>query len=177
MSRYCPCKRGFTLIEVMIVGMMMVLLAIVLSSAWSGLGQPSIDTLVRCQVQQEAQLAAMSLAADCGGCPPVSNAAIEGLQGADIFTGASITDDQLQISFSSGTTILYSFDEDAHTLVRQTTGSSASSVVIASNVYGMTLEDEGSFIEVTLTFQFRDIGPDKYRDPYQYIFYVPTVIP
>jgi len=172
-----PRNRGFTLIEVMIVGMMTAFLAVLLSTAWSGLAQPSIDVLVRCQVEQEAQLAAMSLAADCGGCPPVKRDQIQGSQDSDSFSGASISGDRLLVSFTGGTTIYYGVNDDQHTLVRETTGSTASSVVVASNVYGMSLEDKGDFIKMTLLFQFRDTGADKYREPYNYTFFVPTVIP
>jgi prepilin-type N-terminal cleavage/methylation domain-containing protein len=172
-----PRNRGFTLIEVMLVGMMMGVLAIVLSSAWSGLGQPAIDVMVRCQVEPEAQIAAMSLAADCGGRLPVSQAAIQGSLDGEAFSSASISGGALVISFTGGSTITYRWDQDQHTLVRETAGATTSSLVIASNVYGMLLEDEGSFIQMTLTFQFRDVGSDKYRAPYSYIFFVPMVMP
>ena len=58
---------GFTLTEVMLVGGMMSFLALLISGAWRGLGRSSVDTVVRCRVAQEANLAVDSLARDLGG--------------------------------------------------------------------------------------------------------------
>ncbi|MBN2216853.1 MAG: prepilin-type N-terminal cleavage/methylation domain-containing protein [Pirellulales bacterium] len=171
-------RHGFTLTEMAIVSVMTGILAIVLGTAWSGLAQPSIDIMVRCQMEQEAQLAAMSLATDCGGYLPVKTSNIQGGitgLGTAVFSGASINSDQLQLTFTDGTTITYKVDDD-HRLIRETTNTATSSVVIASNVYGMTLEEDGNFIKVAFLFQFRATGSDKYRIPYTYILYVPTVI-
>ena len=61
---------GFTVIEVMLTGALMSLLAVLISSAWAGLGRSTADATARCRIAQAANLAAESLAHDfCGSLP------------------------------------------------------------------------------------------------------------
>ena len=177
-------RAGFTLTEMAIVGVLMGFLAVCLGRAWDGLAQPSIDLMVRCMVQQEAQIAAMSLSEDCGGCPPGKISDIQGLKISDICTGVSTSDDDLVISFSNET-VTYRLNSDNHTLVRDhTVDMTTTSVVIASNVYGMSLNNasepgdlQTGWIKVNLTFRLRGEGRSQYTTPYKYVFYVPESIP
>lgn len=54
-------RGAFTLVEVAAVGGLMAFLAIVVSSAWSGLGRPTLDMIARSRVDQQASLAIASL--------------------------------------------------------------------------------------------------------------------
>ncbi len=176
MRRDRPHRSGFTMVEVMIVGIMMTILAVSLPTIWQGIGQPSIDTMIRCQVGQEAQLAAMSLAVDCGGVLPEKRADITGAKSSNTYTGAAVIGGDLVLSYSDGSTITYSHDNVRHTLIRNQGGSS---IVIASNVYEMDLDDEAEagYIEVDLTLRFRGTGSSKYTRPYEYFFYVREAMP
>lgn len=171
-----PNRAGFTIIEVMVVGIMMTILAVSLPTIWQGIGQPSIDTMIRCQVGQEAQLAAMSLAADCGGVLPEKRTDITGTKSSNTYAGAAVIGGDLVLSYSDGSTITYSHDDERHTLIRDQGGSS---IVIASNVYEMDLDDsvETGYIEMALTLRFRETGSPKYTRPYEYFFYVPEAMP
>ncbi len=64
-----PCRRrsGFSVVEVMIVGGLMSLLVILISSAWTGPARSLRDAVLRCRFTQEANLAAEILARDFGG--------------------------------------------------------------------------------------------------------------
>lgn len=177
-------QAGFTLVEVMVVGALMAVLAFLLPMAWEGLGQPSVDTMIRCRIGQEAQLAAMSLAADCGGSLPTRRSSIAGEVQANSFAGAEISGEELKLSYADGTTVNYQFDESRQCLVRKQrleSGTLVSSLVVASNLHGMDLDDTDASgrIRVALTFYFRDpaTAPDKYRHPYQYVFYLPKEMP
>ena len=59
-------RRGFTLIEMLITGLLMALMAVLLGNAWAAFGRPAIAAAARCRVAQEANLAAEALAYDVG---------------------------------------------------------------------------------------------------------------
>jgi hypothetical protein len=155
---------GFTLIEITIVGVMMTFLAVVFSMAWSGLGQPSADALVRCQVGQEARLAAACLAADLGGSLPGQGTGPVGLGkmvGRMVVGGA-----ELWLCFDGGspnaaadwgspdTVITYAVEDGK--LVR-TNQAASTAFVVASNVTAMGVEEQGTGARIQLTFSFRDV--------------------
>ena len=50
-------RRGFTLLETMLVSGLMVFLVLLASQAWSGFGRTTADAAARCRVAQEARLA------------------------------------------------------------------------------------------------------------------------
>src|SRR5258707_616931 len=60
-------RRGVTFLETAIVSALMAFLAVLLSSAWSGLVRPTADMTARCRVAQEANLAAAALTRDLAG--------------------------------------------------------------------------------------------------------------
>ncbi|MBN1590907.1 MAG: prepilin-type N-terminal cleavage/methylation domain-containing protein [Pirellulales bacterium] len=70
MSHNRPNRNGFTLIEAAVVSVLLSLLVVLLSTAWVGLGQPSVDAMERCRLLQEAQMATLSLAEDLRGSVP-----------------------------------------------------------------------------------------------------------
>lgn len=59
-------RGGFTLVEMVITGFLMALVAVLLGNAWMAFGRPAIATVARCRVAQEANLAAEALAYDVG---------------------------------------------------------------------------------------------------------------
>jgi prepilin-type N-terminal cleavage/methylation domain-containing protein len=67
MTRTLDCRRGFTLMEVMIVSGLMAVLAMLLSTTWIGLGRPAADLITRSQLVQERDLAIAALSRDLGG--------------------------------------------------------------------------------------------------------------
>ncbi len=62
--------KGFTLAEVTIVSGLMVFLAVLLSAAWSGIGNTTVDLVARGQLAQEIDIATASLSRDFGGSLP-----------------------------------------------------------------------------------------------------------
>ena len=57
-------NNGFTVIEVAVVGGLMAFLALLLSSAWTGIGRATVDLTARAQLAQEMDLALMALSGD-----------------------------------------------------------------------------------------------------------------
>jgi prepilin-type N-terminal cleavage/methylation domain-containing protein len=60
-------RRGFSLPEVIVVSGLMAALAMMLGSAWGGIGRPIADVIRQSQLFQEMDAAAASLARDLGG--------------------------------------------------------------------------------------------------------------
>lgn len=61
-------RKGFSLVELTIVSVLLVVLALLLSSAWVGVGRAAADLIGRSQLVQERDLAIASLSRDLGGC-------------------------------------------------------------------------------------------------------------
>ena len=63
---------GFSVVEIVIVSFLMALLSSIIGAIWMAFCLPALDVAARCQIVQEANLAASSLARDCGGyyCEP-----------------------------------------------------------------------------------------------------------
>jgi prepilin-type N-terminal cleavage/methylation domain-containing protein len=61
-------RRGFTLVELMVVSALMAVLAVLLSSAWVGVGRTAAGLVGRSQLVQERDLAVVALSRDLGGC-------------------------------------------------------------------------------------------------------------
>ena len=95
----------------MIVGILMSLLVILLSTAWIGLGQPSADTMTRCRLLQEAQMATLSLTEDLGGSMPVKTSTSQTFDPPQANTDGAILDvtttdgTQLNIVLPTGTIV------------------------------------------------------------------------
>lgn len=60
-------RRGFTLLEATIVSGLLAMLAVLLSSAWVGMGRTAIDLIGRSQLVQERDFAIAALSRDLGG--------------------------------------------------------------------------------------------------------------
>ena len=61
-------RKGFTLVEVTVVSVLMAVLAVLLSSAWVGVGRTAADLIGRSQLVQERDMAVAALSRDLGGC-------------------------------------------------------------------------------------------------------------
>lgn len=60
-------RRGFSVTELVVVGMMTTLLAMLLATVWAGFCRPARDAATRCRLATEANLACYALAEDLGG--------------------------------------------------------------------------------------------------------------
>ncbi len=158
------CTDGFTVMEMMIVGAMTTLLAILFSTAWSGLGQPSADALVRCQVAQEAQLATASLAADLGGSLPGQAGGTK--ENGQLVGRLEPEGSELRLCFDGenfgfpdwggADTVIWYYVEN-NKLIRWNENTDAV-FYVASNVENMTVSNLGSGVQIDLTFTFRDVS-------------------
>jgi type II secretory pathway component PulJ len=156
---------GFTLIELMIVCAMTTLLAVLFSSAWAGLGRPSVDAIARSQIAEEAQVAAASLAADLGGSLPggTLGAEVAGRMVGWMVVGGS----ELWICFDGGglngiadwgdPDVVITYTVEDGRLVR-TNQAAGTTFVVASRVSGMRVSELGSGVQFDLGFAFRDFA-------------------
>jgi prepilin-type N-terminal cleavage/methylation domain-containing protein len=166
--------RGFTLVEVSIVSMLMAMLAMLLAETWRGFGRPMMDTAARSRLAEEANLALASLARDLGGSLSDSAGRL-GRKSDSAYVGRMQPGGvQLWICFDGGTTpngaadwaapdTVISYEVDGTSLVRlnQTAGTS---FVVARNVAAFAVQDLGSECQITLTFAYRN-----YSQSYQLI--------
>ena len=132
-----PAPRGFTLLEITVVSGLMVFLAVLLSAAWSGIGKTTVDLVARGQLAQEIDIATASLSHDFGGSLPTPAGSLQGTRQAGKLLAwrRSLTDPMvLELCYDSGsnpnntadwldsdssdTVVQYSWDQDAHALIR-----------------------------------------------------------
>lgn len=103
--------RGFTLIEMTLVGFLLVLLSFLMSRAWVAFGRPAISAVAPPRLIQEANLAAESIAHDVGqlaqAASPGSDSRYQGLQASGSTLSLAIDD-----GTGSVRTISYSIDPD-----------------------------------------------------------------
>ena len=156
-------RNAFTVVEALIVSGLMVLLAVLLSSAWSGLGRPLADAVGRCRVTQEASLALASLARDYAGSLP--DAVGEQVQGR--LVGRQVIDgSELWLCFDGGspdgvadwgppdTVIIY--EVQSNHLIRRDQNS-GDTFTVARDVDAMDLTELGDGVQIDLTLHYRDI--------------------
>jgi hypothetical protein len=151
--------------EATLVSALMVFLAVLLSSAWSGMGRPLVEAVARSRVAHEASLATASLARDWGGNALVATGEqAEGrLVGRTIVSGS-----ELWLCFDGGTnpngladwtapdTVIV-YDVQANQLIR-TNQNSGTAFTVATDVQSLALTDLGDGIQIDLTLDFRDIN-------------------
>lgn len=167
MSRTHPHRFGFSIIEVSVASVLMVLLSLLISSAWIGLGRPLLETTYRCRIAQEASLAVTSLARDLGGCLPDNSGSTGTKQHYRLVGRTQPSGTELWLCFDGGTTpngqadwsspdivVVYQAVDDA--LVR-TVSNSGAEFIVARNVGGLSLNDSGGELEIELIFNYRDL--------------------
>jgi type II secretory pathway pseudopilin PulG len=169
-----PVPRGFTLIEMTLVGFLLVLLSLLMSRAWAAFGRPAISAVARARLIQEANLAAESLAHDVGQLarvdPPGPDSRYQNVQAS----GST-----LYLAIDDGTgpvrTISYSMDVDNPGKLFRIDGGTRR--VVASLVADFrtiqaampvgpgATEVDGVRIELTLRHRVYDRDPDgTYRN-------------
>jgi type II secretory pathway pseudopilin PulG len=131
-------RRGFTLIEMSLAGLMMVLVATLLAQAWATFGRPAISAVARARLAQEANLAAEALARDVGWL-----ARPGGPQTDSRYQNVQPDGSTLYMTIDDGggavRTIFYSIDEnDPGKLFRNDSGNKR---VVATLVDGFTCEN------------------------------------
>ncbi|MBU4273151.1 MAG: type II secretion system GspH family protein [Planctomycetes bacterium] len=173
-----PRRPGFTLVEVMLVSGLMAFLAILLSSAWSGIGRSAVDVTARSQLLQELDLAVASLSRDLGGSLPIPSSLSGDYGGIDVgaLVGCRPNDlsDQLELCYDAGpdpngrpdwqsdTIVRYYLDPDpdenvsTKILVRShdTAGTTTTFTVarcVASLSVSVTPDEEWIVVELTFT--------------------------
>jgi prepilin-type N-terminal cleavage/methylation domain-containing protein len=160
------CRRGFTLVEMSVASACMAVLALVISSAWYGVGRTATDLVVRSQLLQEIDMAVATLSRDLGGSPANTEGRLGGKKQARL-VGLRTISGQLQLCFDGGSTpdgqpqwgspdavIIYQLVADA--LVRAD-ASTSTSFTVARNVDTMTITADDTFIRIQLNFKFHDL--------------------
>ena len=161
-------RAGFTLVEVTVVSGLMAVLALLLSAVWAGFGRSATDSIARCRVAQEVNLAVNSLTRDLGG----SLADSEGRLGhkTDLqFVGWMLPgNSQLWLCFDGGTqpngvadwappdtVIVYMVENNCLVRWNQTANTS---FTVARDINNMQLSIEGDYLQIQLTFSYRNIA-------------------
>jgi len=157
--------NAFTLTEMLIVGGLMSFLVVLMSEAWSGLGRPSADALVRCRIAQEANLAAASLARDFGRGLPEQRAG--GKESGCLVDELVVEGSQLWLCFDGeplngtadwalpDTEIVY--EVDGNRLIR-TNRKTKTAFTVADNVQEMKVSEQFGAITIELCFSYRDFA-------------------
>jgi prepilin-type N-terminal cleavage/methylation domain-containing protein len=158
-------RRAFTLVEVLLVSAMMTLLAMLLTTTWSGLGRPLVDAAARAHLSQEANLAAAALARDFGGNLPSSDGHLGFPANGKLVGRMQPGDNTLRLCFDSGgfangladwaapdTVITYQVQNG--NLVRWDENA-GTTFIVSRYVDTMQLTDQGNGVEIKLTFDYR----------------------
>ncbi len=161
-------KKGITLLEVTVVSGLMTVMAMLLSTAWIGMGRPTVDAIVRGGLFQEMDTAVSAFSQDLGGS----------LAGPDGRLGGKIKDHwvgwlkpaegQLWLCFDGGaepdgepdwgspdTVVVY--QAESNSLIRWNQNTDTT-FTVAKNLDGLTIAEISSeMISITMTFQHRGI--------------------
>lgn len=168
-SRAAPGRRGFTMLEVMVVTTLMAFLTLLLSATWAGLVRPTADLAARTRLSQEANLAAASLVRDLAGSLPNAEGRI-GTKAQYRFVGRMQPfNNQLWLCFDGSSTpngsadwgwpdtvIVYEVQD--HRLVRWDQSTSTIHT-LARHVQQLDVQDLGDRVQLKITFQYRGITP------------------
>ena len=167
MRNVAKLSAGFTLMETTVVSILMSVLAIVLSSAWTGFERPTVSVIGRARLAREMTLAVDCLARDLGGS--LGNA--EGRLGTKqqgAWEGCLLPDNgQLWLCFDGGaepngtadwaapdTVIVYMLDGDR--LIRWDQMADTT-FVAARNLQAMNLSLLNNELQIGLSFAYQDV--------------------
>ncbi len=143
---------------------LMSFLVLLMSGAWSGLGRPSADALVRCRLAQEANLAAASLARDFGGSLLDETGGAK--ESGSLVGQLAVDGSQLWLCFDGepvngvadwtlpDTEIVY--EMEANRLIR-TNRKTNTTFIVADNLEEMQVTDQFGAITIELDFSYRDL--------------------
>jgi type II secretory pathway component PulJ len=159
---------GFTLVEATVVSALMTVLAVVLSSAWAGLGRPAVNVIARARLLAQMNLAVDCLARDLGGSLGDAAGRLGGKQQAAFVGWLLPGNGQLWLCFDGGAApnglpdwappdnvVVYMLQGGS--LVRWNQ-SSDTTFTVARNAAAMDLSLAGGQLRIQLTFQFRDVA-------------------
>jgi type II secretory pathway pseudopilin PulG len=143
--------RGFTLLEVTVVGGLMVLLVMVLASAWASVGKSIVDLIVRSQIAQEMDFAVAAISRDLGGSLPASTGQAPVLPQSPYWDHGS--DGKTLNLFFDGHRITYALD--SHTLVRRDLNLNTlaeTTFTVATNVDDLAVSEDSDMLTIRLDF-------------------------
>jgi prepilin-type N-terminal cleavage/methylation domain-containing protein len=146
-------RKGFTLIEVIIVSGLMGFLAMLLAATWAGIGSPTATLIRRAQCIQEIDIATTSLARDLGGNLPGN---LGGKKQAR-FSGWDAGDGtRLTVSYNGVDTIRYYVQNNQ--LIREVV-STGNKFIAANNVAGFVVaklsQESPELMQIDITFQYQ----------------------
>lgn len=159
-------RGGFTLTEVLIVSGLMSLLALILSTLWSGLGRPLADAAARACLIQEIALASAALARDLGGNLADPESRLGTKRQGEFLDWSTPNGAQLRLRFAGNpkgkkddwgnqnTTIVYSVEDGQ--LVREDTNAKTS-MVIAEHVEVLSVTCDSALCQIELIFRYRGL--------------------
>ena len=170
-------RKGFSLVEVTIVGVLMATLGVLLSSAWVGVGKTAVSLIGRSRLVQERDLAVAALSRDLGGslADPDPNsyarkndkATGRWLRWENPVNALLPSNKDLKLFYdgeTTETTIRYLVMEDPDPdpdistliLVRRENETESTDFTVAKNVYSMnvTLDPDNKAAEIVLCFQY-----------------------
>jgi prepilin-type N-terminal cleavage/methylation domain-containing protein len=171
-------RKGFTLVELMVVSALMAVLAVLLSSAWVGVGRTAAGLIGRSQLVQERDLAVVALSRDLGGCLVDPDARKgEKINGRwlkweypnnDLLSSNQdlklYYDRDLNGAPLSNTEIRYLVVQDpdpkASTLIlvrRKTVDGTSTDFTVARNVYSMAVTPDENAVRIVLCFKYRKL--------------------
>jgi prepilin-type N-terminal cleavage/methylation domain-containing protein len=149
--------KGFSLVELTVVSTLMSLLALLLSSAWFGVGRTAADLIGRSRLVQERDLAVAALSRDLGGC--LVNPAAEPGEKINgrwlMWLPQELPPTQeLKLYYDGGTVVHYLVESGL--LKRKIVGTSTD-FIVANNVHSMTVTPEpaNKAINIVLCFKYR----------------------
>jgi prepilin-type N-terminal cleavage/methylation domain-containing protein len=157
-------RKGFTLIETLIVSGLMAMLAMLLASTWALLGGSMLELIARGRLVQERDLAVAALARDLGGSPNTGTAA-NGTKQLSQFQSWQPLDQGLEINYAgdngSTTVIRYMVDSNSKTLVRYN-GNERPGFTVAGNVESMAVtfpngQDHTDPMRMLISFRYRGL--------------------
>lgn len=171
MRRLARCdtsrRRGFSLIETLIVSTFMGFLAVLISTTWSAFIRPTVEVAQRSRIAQEANLAVASLSRDLAGsladnpAGSISTFRLVGRMQPD--------NSRLRLCFDGGTApngtadwsdpdTIISYYVDSNQLIRWNENA-GTLFNVAKDIDNLYVEDLGDgTVHIRMTFQFRSIS-------------------
>jgi hypothetical protein len=168
MNDYRSSRSGFSIIEVSVTGFLLVVLSMLISNAWIGIGRPLIDTTYRCRVAQESSLAQACLARDFGGSLADNSAALGGKLSYRLVGRTQPGGNELWLCYDGGVNpngvadwlspdVVVTYRIVDNTLVRSN-NSSGDEFLVARYVESLTAADRGGEVEIRLSFAYHGIS-------------------
>lgn len=162
-------QKGFSLVELTVVSTLMALLAMLLSSAWFGMGRTATDLIGRGQLVQERDLAVAALSRDLGGCLIDPDARLGEKINGRWLKWELPSNQELKLYYDGGTnssgvplanTVVHYLVESGLLKRKKTVnGGTPTDFTVAKNVYSMTVTLDGTpipnAVNIVLCFKYR----------------------